>query len=69
MSLFLICNCGKQTCDMKFTIFTARTAFLSAQLSSVKYTHTVEQPSLQQFHFANLKLQLFQLAKLKLQTH
>ena len=29
---------------MKFTIFTARTAFLSAQLSSVKYTHTVEQP-------------------------
>ena len=45
MSLFLICNCGKKKkTDMKFTILTDCTVFLSVEFSSVKNTHIVEQP-------------------------
>ena len=56
----------KKKTDMKFTILTDCTVFLSVEFSSVKNTHIVEQP-ISTFSFCKSEtLQLSQLVKLKL---
>ena len=43
-------NCGKYTCNIKFS------SFFSVQLSNVKYIYTVVQPVSRALHFVKQKL-------------